>query len=170
VSLLAIILGVTDQTGLMWISDSIDQTVALGFALGQSLAPGDVVTLSGDLGAGKTTLVRGLAAGWGALDPVNSPTFVLVNVYARADGASLYHLDCYRLRSAADAAAIGLDDLLDDAAALVLEWPEHVLAALPDDRLRLTLVDTGADTRQVTAAAGGPRSARLLAAVTQKVR
>jgi tRNA threonylcarbamoyladenosine biosynthesis protein TsaE len=154
----------------MWISDSVEQTLAIGFGLGQSLVQGDVVTLGGDLGAGKTTLVRGLAAGWGALDPVTSPTFVLVNVYHRADGAALYHLDCYRLHSAADAAAIGLDDLLDDAAALVLEWPEHVLEALPVDRLSLTLVDVGQDARRLTAAATGPRSARLLAAFSQRGR
>lgn len=154
----------------MWISDSVDQTLAIGFALGQSLTQGDVVTLSGDLGAGKTTLVRGLAAGWGALDAVTSPTFVLVNVYHRADGAALYHLDCYRLGSAADAAAIGLDDLLDDAAALVLEWPEHVLEVLPVDRLALTLHDAGQETRRLAATASGPRSVRLLAAFAQRVR
>ena len=98
-----------------------EATVALGRALGAALQRGDLLALDGDLGAGKTTLVRGLAAGLGA-DPeeVRSPTFVLAHVY-RGGRLPLGHLDAYRLGPGADLAALGIDDLLD-AGAVAVEW------------------------------------------------
>ena len=65
--------------------------------LGGALQAGDVICLQGDLGAGKTTFVQGIAKGWGSLDPVSSPTFIIVNVYRRADQSQLFHMDAYRL-------------------------------------------------------------------------
>src|SRR5690606_20946296 len=76
-----------------FISRSAEQTRRAGMRLGGLLQPGDVIGLVGDLGSGKTTLVQGIAAGWGSLDQVSSPTFVLVNVYRRPDQGKLYHLD-----------------------------------------------------------------------------
>lgn len=153
------------------VTRSASETRQFGCRLGERLIPGDVICLSGDLGAGKTTLTQGIAAGWGALDAVSSPTFVLVNEYARADGARLWHLDCYRLTTGAEALALGLDDLLDAAqgtpgGALVIEWPEHILEALPADRLTVRLASTDLDTRLVTLEPRGDRPtalARLLA-------
>lgn len=98
--------------------------------MGAMLGMGDLLCLSGDLGAGKTTLVQGLAQGWGSLDAVSSPTFVLVNVYRRLDGGQLYHLDAYRLRDAEDAIDLDLDSMLESGA-LVVEWPERIERALP---------------------------------------
>ena len=82
-----------------------------------------MVCLSGDLGSGKTTMVQGLAQGWGTLDPVSSPTFVLVNAYRRPDEQTLFHLDAYRLKNALEAEDLDLDLMLDSGA-LVLEWAE----------------------------------------------
>ena len=88
---------ILDRNSLEIISRSAEQTRRVGMRLGAMLEPGDIVCLIGDLGAGKTTFVQGLAAGWGSLDPVSSPTFVIVNVYRRLDQRKLYHLDAYRL-------------------------------------------------------------------------
>lgn len=120
------------------ISRSPEQTRRVGMRLGSLLQAGDVVGLVGELGAGKTTLVQGIAAGWGSLDPVSSPTFVLVNVYRRPDGNHLFHLDSYRLSGANEAIDLDLDAMLDQGP-LVVEWAERVQMALPPDRLWVQL-------------------------------
>ena len=99
-------------SGLDFISRAADQTRRLGFRLGSLLVPGDVLALSGDLGAGKTTLVQGIAQGWGSTDNVSSPTFVLVNIYRRPDGSLLHHMDAYRMESALEAEDLDIDEML----------------------------------------------------------
>jgi tRNA threonylcarbamoyladenosine biosynthesis protein TsaE len=128
-----------DERSLDFMSHSPEQTLRIGARLGEHLAPGDVICVSGELGAGKTTFVTGIGLGWGALDPVTSPTFVLVNQYRRADGQPLWHLDCYRLSSASEALAFGFVDLLDSGGLMVIEWPERILEILPPERLILNL-------------------------------
>lgn len=123
---------------LEFFSRSPEQTRRLGMRLGALMQPGDVFCLSGDLGAGKTTLVQGLAGGWGSLNAVTSPTFVLVNVYSRPDGQNLYHLDAYRLESALEAEDLDLVEMLEGGA-LAVEWPERILAALPSEHLWLDM-------------------------------
>ena len=83
--------------------------------LGRLLRPGDTVCLNGDLGSGKTTLVQGIAAGWGSLDPVSSPTFVLINVYRRPNKQTLYHLDAYRIQNSTEVIDLDLAVLIDVA-------------------------------------------------------
>ncbi|UYN92437.1 MAG: tRNA (adenosine(37)-N6)-threonylcarbamoyltransferase complex ATPase subunit type 1 TsaE [Anaerolineales bacterium] len=119
-------------------SNSPEQTRRLGMQLGELLAPGDVIWLEGDLGSGKTTLVQGVAAGWGSADQVTSPTFVLVNIYRRPNRQQLAHMDAYRLESAEDAEQLDLDALMDQGP-LVVEWAPRIAAALPPQRLRLQL-------------------------------
>jgi tRNA threonylcarbamoyladenosine biosynthesis protein TsaE len=133
---------ILDFHSLEIISRSAEQTRRVGMRLGTLLQAGDLIGLVGDLGSGKTTLVQGVAAGWGSLDPVSSPTFVLVNVYRRLDGMRLYHLDAYRLSGAAEAIDLDLDAMLDQGPMLV-EWAERVQEALPADGLwvQLTYVD-----------------------------
>lgn len=117
-----------------------DAMRALGTALAASLGPGDVLCLRGDLGAGKTTLVQGLAAGLG-IDPslVASPTFALVHSYSGGD-VPLVHLDLYRLHSLGELQAAGLDDALHDPEALVVvEWPDVAAADLPRHALWLNI-------------------------------
>lgn len=129
---------ILDQNSLEIISRSMDQTRRVGMRLGSLLKPGNVVCLVGDLGAGKTTLVQGLAAGWGSLDPVSSPTFVLVNVYRRMDQNRLFHLDAYRMGGPSDAIDLDLDEMLYQGA-LVIEWADRIETALPDERLWVSL-------------------------------
>jgi tRNA threonylcarbamoyladenosine biosynthesis protein TsaE len=101
------------------------ETLALGERIGTRVQPGDLILLSGQLGAGKTVLVRGIAAGMG-IDPslVRSPTFVLHHVY-RADPKVLHHLDLYRLGPGADIRLLDIDDMLESGGVVVVEWGEH---------------------------------------------
>lgn len=153
---------ILDERTLEFISHSPEQTVRLGARLGELLASGDLVCLSGELGAGKTTFITGVGRGWGALEPVTSPTFVLVNEYHRADGMCLRHMDCYRLNSGADALALGLEDLLDAAGAMLIEWPERILEVLPAERLNLTLSWVNDAKRSFRLEAVGGRYERML--------
>ncbi|MHB0923587.1 MAG: tRNA (adenosine(37)-N6)-threonylcarbamoyltransferase complex ATPase subunit type 1 TsaE [Bellilinea sp.] len=129
---------ILDSRTLEFFSRSADQTRRLGMRLGGLLDKGDVICLQGDLGSGKTTLVQGIAQGWGSLDPVSSPTFVIVNMYRRPDNLSLYHLDAYRLQDALEAEELDIDLMLERGA-LVVEWPERISEALPSDCLKVEL-------------------------------
>ena len=134
--------------------------------LGQVLAPGDAVCLQGELGAGKTTFVQGLAQGWGSLDDVSSPTFVLVNEYRRPDGARLFHMDAYRLESDSEAAELDIDRMVSEGA-LIVEWPERVKGVLPTDVLNIGLEYVAEEQRQLRFQACGARYDRMLDALQQ---
>ena len=123
---------------LEFFSRSPEQTRRLGIRLGALLRPGDLVCLSGDLGAGKTTLVQGIAQGWGSLDSVSSPTFVLCNEYRRPDHQVLYHLDAYRLSGPLEAVDLDLDRMLDTGA-MVVEWAERIQEVLSPASLWIKL-------------------------------
>jgi tRNA threonylcarbamoyladenosine biosynthesis protein TsaE len=125
---------ILDSHSLEIISRSADQTRRVGMRLGALLKPGDLVALVGELGSGKTTLVQGIAAGWGTFDQVSSPTFVLVNVYRHTDGLRLFHLDAYRLSCLDEAIDLDLDAMLEQGPMLV-EWAERVQEVLPDEGL-----------------------------------
>ena len=135
---------------------------ALGALLASQLRAGDLVTLNGELGAGKTTLTRGLGKALDVRGAVTSPTFVLARTHPRADGAPLVHVDAYRLSS-----AIELDDLDIDFAAsiVVVEWGEGLLDGITDEWLQLDIVrpvggvvtDDGVETRTVTVTGHGAR-------------
>ncbi len=145
-------------------SHSVNQTVQLGVRLGQLLRGGDVICLSGDLGAGKTALASGIGKGWGALELINSPTFVFIHEHRRTDDdVRLYHLDCYRLASEDDALSIGIEDIMSGRDVVVIEWPEHIASFLPLERLWVQLdeVDDPAE-RRLTLEASGPRYVTLL--------
>jgi tRNA threonylcarbamoyladenosine biosynthesis protein TsaE len=130
---------------------SLTDTAALGASLAQVLEAGDVLALEGDLGAGKTTLVRAVATARG-IDPalVSSPTFVIVNEYppARPGDAPLVHVDAYRLASPEDLEPLGWDQLAEGSSVLLIEWAERIAQALPQDRTaRLALRSTGEHSR-----------------------
>lgn len=142
---------------------SVEQTEALGRRLGAHLDAGDLICLAGTLGAGKTVFTRGLASGWGTTDPVTSPTFTLINVYRRPGGGpAFYHVDCYRLAGESDAWTTGLDDVLDGAGIVVVEWPERIRRVLPGERLWIDITAQADDQRSFALAATGPRPAALL--------
>jgi len=122
--------------------------------------------LQGELGAGKTTFVQGLAQGWGSLDDVSSPTFVLVNEYRRPDGARLFHMDAYRLESDSEAAELDIDRMVSEGA-LIVEWPERVKGVLPTDVLNIGLEYVAEEQRQLRFQACGARYDRMLDALQQ---
>lgn len=145
------------------ISYSAEQTYRLGVRLGTLLVPGDIVCLSGDMGAGKTVFSSGIGAGWGALEPMTSPTFNLIHMHSRArDAMPLYHLDCYRLSDASEAETIGIEDVLDGQGAALFEWPENILEALPDERLWIELRLLEPTRRNLIFQASGGRYQALL--------
>jgi tRNA threonylcarbamoyladenosine biosynthesis protein TsaE len=147
---------------------SPEETRALGVELGALLRAGDFVALIGELGAGKTVLVRGAAEGAGALGGASSPTFALVNVY-RGGRVVLQHLDLYRLTGPAELFALGFDDLVAEPAATLCEWAERAGAALPPDRLEIRLETTGPQERRATFIAHGPRGGELHDALQTRV-
>lgn len=128
-------------------------TEALGARLGARLAPGDVVCLSGNLGAGKTTLARGVIAAWtGEQEETPSPTYTLVQTYEGPRG-ELWHVDLYRLKRPDDAWELGLEDAFA-AAATLIEWPERLEGQLPRDRLDIALTSV-CDGRRAALVAHG---------------
>ncbi|MFZ5624893.1 MAG: tRNA (adenosine(37)-N6)-threonylcarbamoyltransferase complex ATPase subunit type 1 TsaE [Gemmatimonadota bacterium] len=106
------------------------ELIAAGERLGAALPRGAVVTLTGDLGAGKTTLVKAIVRGLGATAPASSPTYALVHRYEGRRGP-VFHLDCFRLRSEEEAADLDWDGLIAEADVLLVEWPEHAGAWVP---------------------------------------
>lgn len=126
---------------------SEDETAALAAAFAAALPPGAVVLLTGDLGAGKTAFVRGMAAGLG-IDPgeVSSPTFTLVQEY-RGRGATLFHVDLYRLEGR-EADDLGLDELASGGAVVAIEWAEKLPEPIPG-AIAVTIADLGGERREI---------------------
>jgi tRNA threonylcarbamoyladenosine biosynthesis protein TsaE len=136
------------------ISRSEDETIEFARTFAARLRPGSVVLLRGDLGAGKTVFVRGLALGLG-LDPdvVSSPTFTLIQEYRGRP--SLYHVDLYRLE-AAETADLGLEELAEGDGIVAIEWPEK-LREVPPQAVEVTIADRGGDVREITVTGTGLR-------------
>ncbi len=144
--------------------------MALGRRLGELLGPGDVLALRGPLGSGKTTLTKGLAEGLGVEEPrwVTSPTFVLVHQYEGR--VPVYHIDAYRLRSAADAEALGMEEMFFGDGVTVIEWAERIEAALPPERLDIALDIAGEEKREIALKPLGARYERVAAVMVQDER
>jgi len=149
-------------------SRSSEQTRRLGTRLGAMLKPGDLICLSGDLGAGKTTLVQGIAQGFGSLDPVSSPTFVLVNVYRREDGSELHHLDVYRLGGVEEAVDLDLDSLIETGT-LVIEWAERIKPVLPREALWVHMRYISDEQRNLLFEAQGDRYQHIMGEFRRQV-
>lgn len=142
-------------------SRSPDQTRRIGARLGGALQAGDMICLQGDLGAGKTTFVQGVAQGWGSLDSVSSPTFIIVNEYRRADESRLFHMDAYRLDSTPEAEQLDIDSMLADGA-LLIEWPERIDGLVPVDNLWITFEHIDDEEREMKFKSSGKRYDDLL--------
>lgn len=151
-----------------WQSHSAEETQTLGAALAKWLAPGDVIALQGELGAGKTNFVQGLARGLEIHEDVNSPTFILANEYTTGR-LPLYHIDAYRVANAAEARGFGLDDYLNGGGVTVIEWAERVREALPREHLWLELEYRGESERRVRATANGTRYQEMLRRVSEEL-
>lgn len=130
-------------------TQSPQETRALGRSLAQSLQPGDVLLLFGDLGAGKSEMTRGIAEGLGVSGPVTSPSFTILNVYD--DGrVPLYHFDWYRLESAEELYEMGMDEYLGGDGVAVVEWPSQCPEAIPETCLSVKLTPVGDTEREIT--------------------
>lgn len=137
-------------------TNSPEETIALGRELASLLAPPKTVVLRGDLGAGKTTLVKGIAEGFDAAsqDDVTSPTFTLIHEY-RGPAATLYHIDLYRIDTPWELDTLALDDLMTDSSVLLIEWGEKfprfqrerdveiVLSRMSENRRKIRIVPVG---------------------------
>ncbi|MGI6358937.1 MAG: tRNA (adenosine(37)-N6)-threonylcarbamoyltransferase complex ATPase subunit type 1 TsaE [Bacillota bacterium] len=141
-------------------SSSPEQTARVAAALASSLCGGDCLSLIGDLGAGKTQFVAGLASALGAHEPVHSPTFNLVNVYS-TQRMPIYHADFYRLESEEELLAIGWEDYLDGRGLLLVEWGDRFQEALPLDCLQIELRRIDHNQRLLLVTASGRRSREI---------
>ena len=147
------------------------ETDGLGMRLGRLLIEGDVVCLSGDLGAGKTVLARGIGKGWGARPALTSPTYNLAHEHKRrGDRLRLYHIDLYRIGEAAEAPSLGFDDILDSGDILIIEWAERIRELLPRERLRIRMDLAREPGRMISARAWGSRHLELLKAWRQAMQ
>ena len=130
------------------------ELVAWGERFGRVARAPLVVTLAGDLGAGKTTLVRAICQGYGVQEDVTSPTFALIHEY-HGGPTAVYHLDLYRLRDESELVQLGWDELVNERALILVEWPERAGARLPADHLPITLAHLPSDPARRALLAGG---------------
>jgi tRNA threonylcarbamoyladenosine biosynthesis protein TsaE len=159
----------TSVSSLDLLLSSPGKTESFGYAIGQVLHGGEVLALIGELGAGKTALVRGVVAGLGIpAASVTSPTFLLVHEYQGR--LPVIHIDLYRLQQPEEAESIGLSDYLTDDVAVAIEWADRFPQLLPDDRLEVRLAHRTRMTRRAQLAARGSRSRLLLARIKEILR
>lgn len=133
-----------------WMTRSPEETIQRGREFAAGLKPPVLVLLEGDLGAGKTTLTKGIVSGLGAAeeDAVTSPTFTLVHKYS--DGATVYHVDLYRVSDFHDLESLGLEDFLTEQAIVIVEWPEKFTMRTDWPIVRILLEHVSEDTRKIS--------------------
>jgi tRNA threonylcarbamoyladenosine biosynthesis protein TsaE len=138
------------------VTRSPEETEAAGERLGRALGSGDVVALTGDLGAGKTCFIRGLARGLDVPQPVSSPTFVLVNQYAGR--VPVYHLDAYRTESLTEVLDLGFDEYVSGGGVTVIEWADKLHPLVPADAVWVHIAGLGDEPRTISIARPDPVS------------
>lgn len=141
----------------MVVTDSPEETKILAENLGRLVQEGDVITLEGDIGAGKTSFTKGLAKGLGVARVVNSPTFTIIKEYQGR--IPLYHMDVYRMEDGLE--DLGLDEYFYGEGVSVIEWPSMIPSQLPEDRLIISIYHLGETRRKITIQSNGARSAVL---------
>ena len=124
-------------------TESAEETAKIGEGLGKLLSPGDIVCLSGDLGAGKTAFTQGIARGLEVKDYVTSPTYTIINEYEGR--VPLYHFDVYRLNDVEEMYELGYEEYFFGDGVVVLEWADMVSDIIPEDRLWITILNTKGD-------------------------
>ncbi|MDY6906469.1 MAG: tRNA (adenosine(37)-N6)-threonylcarbamoyltransferase complex ATPase subunit type 1 TsaE [Thermodesulfobacteriota bacterium] len=147
-------------------TSSVEATRQLGRAIGKAVTPGTVISLTGDLGSGKTAFVQGIARGMGvpSADYVTSPTYTLVNQHAGRHHV-LYHIDFYRLEEMEEANALGMDDLLHKEGVVAVEWGDRFGRGLWHENLEIHFVMTGDLTREIRFTSFDEQGKGLIAAV-----
>jgi len=159
---------ILDDRHFEFFSHSPEQTRRLGIHLGGYLKLGDVICLEGNLGSGKTTLVQGIAQGWGALDPVSSPTYMIVNEYRRSDSERLFHVDAYRLEGGLDVDFLDFERMLSQGS-MVIEWAERIRSSLPETHLWIGLAYTGVEHRAMMLTPTGKRYQNIVDHLRRKL-
>ena len=154
-----------EKENLIYKSDSKDETFKLGKKIGKIVDKDQLILLSGDLGAGKTLLVQGIARGLHIDERITSPTFNLIKEY-KGD-CNLFHMDLYRLDSSEELYNIGFIDYIDRTGIVVIEWPEVALKLLPREYLYITLEVMNTNTRKLIFNAEGERANKLLKGLSQ---
>ena len=137
---------------------SAKQTKEIAYKIGKILSKGELIILTGDLGAGKTTFTQGLAQGMGITKMVTSPTFTIMKVYKGE--LPLYHIDAYRLEGLTQ--DLGLDEMIDDDGVCVIEWPVFISDTLPKDYLNIDIKRISDDTRSLTFIPKGKEYEKIL--------
>ena len=138
-----------------FLTRSADETERVGERLGRRLVPGEVVALSGELGAGKTCFIRGLARGLGVTQGVSSPTFVIVNQYTGR--MPVFHIDAYRTESLTELLDIGFDEYVSGDSVTVIEWSDKLEPLLPTGAIRVRISGLGDEPRTIRIDAPEPR-------------
>ena len=140
---------------------SVKETIAIGKKLGKLMSPGDVIYLTGELGAGKTCFVKGIAEGLGIRGKdITSPTFIIINEYKGK--IPLYHIDLYRIGVIDDLRDIGMDEIVYGKGVTAIEWAERIKDVLPDERLDITLKWVDDKTRSIEIRAFGHHHKEIL--------
>jgi tRNA threonylcarbamoyladenosine biosynthesis protein TsaE len=132
-------------------TNSLEETLRFGERVGRELQRGDVVALFGELGAGKTALVKGIARGLGITQEVTSPTFTLVHEYT-GGRLPLFHIDLYRLDNLEQALAIGIEEYLNGPGVTAIEWSEKIESLLPAKATRIRITASDSDVRHIEVA------------------
>ena len=129
-------------------SSSVKETIEFGRKFAEELKAGDVVCLEGDLGAGKTHFVKGIASGFGIdQEKVNSPTVTLINEYYAE--IPIFHFDCYRLKTIQEALEIGIEEYLYGEGVSVIEWPSKIKELIPENAIQIEIKHTGTSERSI---------------------
>lgn len=131
------------------LTTSAEETRRLGSSLASLLGKGDVILLSGSLGAGKSELARGIARGLEVGEPVTSPTFTLLNVYQTKQGVPLHHFDWYRINDPEELLVAGLDEFIGGDSITLIEWHERAPDLIPPAHLAVTITPLAGDYRQI---------------------
>lgn len=140
-------------------STSLEDTVALAKNIAAQLQGGEVLTLTGDLGAGKTSFTQGLGQGLGIKRNINSPTFTIIKEY-QGSSLALYHMDVYRIGDEFE--ELGFDEYFYGDGVSVIEWPQMILQQLPQERLDITILKKGEEARELVLVAEGKRYEQIL--------
>jgi tRNA threonylcarbamoyladenosine biosynthesis protein TsaE len=144
------------------LSKSTSETIRIGKSIGSRLLPGDVVALVGELGAGKTQFIKGLAAGVGIGNPtyISSPSFTLINEYPGK--IPFYHIDLFRLEREKEAEELGLEDYFQGGGITAIEWADKIISLLPKEMLFIHIAYTGKNTRSLEITGKGKRFLNLV--------
>jgi tRNA threonylcarbamoyladenosine biosynthesis protein TsaE len=160
-------MSILNSESIEYFSRSPEQSKRFVMRLGCLLQKGDLICFSGDLGAGKTTFVQGIAKGWGSIDPVTSPTFVLINEYNRMDKNILFHFDAYRIGNTWEAEDLDVDRMLRFGS-LVIEWAERIDEILPKEKLWIKMEWVSDEQRRITFTPQGKRYVQITQSFRQK--